>query len=237
MSNLEEDVDGLLDTDLTGDIETSLENPEDVSSNGIGDGESAMPETESDDPELDAIKARVREMEEEQLKLKAMQEEVEKQLMAGGGSPGMATKFPSQEEKLEADARSVYVGSVDYSATAEELEQHFNGCGAINRVTILCDKFTGHPKGFAYIEFNDKDSIDTAAALNDSLFKGRAIKVIAKRFNVPGVSSTNRGGRRGRAGFRGYSRPYGGGGYRPTFRGRGGGGGGYRPRRPWYTPY
>ena len=37
---------------------------------------------------------------------------------------------------------------VDYSATAEELEQHFHGCGAVNRVTILCDKFTGHPKGF-----------------------------------------------------------------------------------------
>lgn len=37
---------------------------------------------------------------------------------------------------------------VDYSATAEELEQHFHGCGAVNRVTILCDKFSGHPKGF-----------------------------------------------------------------------------------------
>lgn len=36
---------------------------------------------------------------------------------------------------------------VDYGATAEEIEQHFHGCGSVNRVTILCDKFTGHPKG------------------------------------------------------------------------------------------
>lgn len=36
---------------------------------------------------------------------------------------------------------------VDYGATAEELEAHFHGCGSINRVTILCDKFSGHPKG------------------------------------------------------------------------------------------
>lgn len=36
---------------------------------------------------------------------------------------------------------------VDYGATAEELEAHFHGCGSVNRVTILCDKFTGHPKG------------------------------------------------------------------------------------------
>lgn len=36
---------------------------------------------------------------------------------------------------------------VDYGATAEELEAHFHGCGSVNRVTILTDKFTGHPKG------------------------------------------------------------------------------------------
>ena len=38
---------------------------------------------------------------------------------------------------------------VDYSATAQELENHFHGCGSIHRVTILCDKFTGQPKGYA----------------------------------------------------------------------------------------
>ena len=37
---------------------------------------------------------------------------------------------------------------VDYSCTAEELEAHFHGCGSVSRVTILCDKFTGHPKGY-----------------------------------------------------------------------------------------
>jgi polyadenylate-binding protein 2 len=42
---------------------------------------------------------------------------------------------------------------VDYGATAEELEAHFHGCGAVNRVTILCDKFTGHPKGYDLLLF------------------------------------------------------------------------------------
>ena len=79
--------------------------------------------------------------------------------------------------KVEVDARSCYVGNVDYGATAEELEQHFHGCGSINRVTILCNKFDGNPKGFAYVEFTDKDSVDTAMALDDSLFWGRQIKV------------------------------------------------------------
>jgi polyadenylate-binding protein 2 len=128
------------------------------------------------DPELEAIKARVRQMEEEALKLKQMQNEVDQQMTSPGGTPAN-TPILSVEEKMEVDGRSVYVGSVDYGATAEELEQHFHGCGAINRVTILCNKFDGHPKGFAYVEFTDRDSVSTAMALDDSLFRGRQIKV------------------------------------------------------------
>merc|ERR1712036_34558 len=168
------------------------------------------------------IKARVRQMEEEAAKLKQMQSEVDKQMTSPGGSA--ASLNMSYEEKVEVDARSCYVGNVDYGATAEELEQHFHGCGSINRVTILCNKFDGNPKGFAYVEFTDKDSVDTAMALDDSLFRGRQIKVLPKRTNRPGISSTNRPPR-GRGGFRGGQRGYRGrGGFgamrRPRFRGR-----------------
>lgn len=103
------------------------------------------------------------------------------------------------------------------------MEEHFRGCGAIERVTILADRFTGHPKGlvfvvfnnlfllsFAYIEFTEVDGKQNALALNESLFLGRQIKVTEKRTNKPGISTTNRpprGRGRGRigrfAGFRG----------------------------------
>ncbi|KAK7114580.1 hypothetical protein V1264_000621 [Littorina saxatilis] len=174
-----------------------------------------------EDPELEAIKARVREMEEEAEKLKEMQSEVEKQMNLSSPTAAASAPFPSAEEKMEADARSVYVGNVDYGATAEELEQHFHGCGSVNRVTILCDKFTGHPKGFAYVEFADKDSVVTAMALDESLFRGRQIKVSPKRTNRPGISTTNRGrGGRGRGGFRGGRGGFSGfgGGYAPRAR-------------------
>ena len=42
---------------------------------------------------------------------------------------------------------SIYVGQVDYSATPEELLAHFEACGTVERVTIVCDKNTGRPKG------------------------------------------------------------------------------------------
>lgn len=66
---------------------------------------------------------------------------------------------------------------MDYEATPDELQSHFEACGTINRVTILCDKFTGLPKGYAYIEFADKDGAENALALDNSPFKGRQLKV------------------------------------------------------------
>lgn len=203
-----------------------MESADDVN-NSYGDDEIADPTV--DDPELEAIKQRVKEMEDEAEKLKVMQKEAEDQLK----SPVAATASQStSEDKGEIDARSVYVGNVDYSATAAELEQHFHGCGAVNRVTILCDKFTGHPKGFSYVEFADKDSVDNACSLTDSLFKGRQIKVNAKRTNIHGMSTTNRGGYRG--GGRGRSRGGFRGGFSPRARGRGA----YRSRRAqWFSPY
>merc|ERR1712179_791631 len=192
----------------------------------MGDGEES---NDMDDPELEAIKARVRAMEEESEKLRELQSEVDKQL-AVPTSPSAALNL-SFEEKMDVDSRSVYIGNVDYGATAEELEQHFHGCGSINRVTILCNKFDGNPKGFAYVEFTDKDSVDTAMALDDSLFRGRQIKVMPKRTNKPGISSSNRPPR-GRGGFRargGRGRGFGG-GYMRRPRG------GYRGRGH-YSPY
>ncbi|XP_076267197.1 polyadenylate-binding protein 2-like [Rhynchophorus ferrugineus] len=184
----------------------------------------------TDDPELDAIKERVKEMEEESEKLKQLQNEVDKQ-MNMWSSPGLTSGFKSLEEKMEVDKRSIYVGNVDYGATAEQLEQHFHGCGSIKRVAILCNKYNGHPKGFAYIEFADLDSVQTAMAMDESLFRGRSIKVMAKRTNRPGISSTNRPPR-GRGGYafrgtRGISRGSFYGGYKST----------RRPRRGYYTPY
>ncbi|XP_017961589.1 polyadenylate-binding protein 2 isoform X1 [Drosophila navojoa] len=185
------------------------------------------------DPELEAIKARVKEMEEEAEKIKQMQSEVDKQ-MAGGSTTGLATVPLSLEEKQEIDTRSVYVGNVDYGASAEELEAHFHGCGTINRVTILCNKADGHPKGFAYIEFGSKEYVETALAMNETLFRGRQIKVMSKRTNRPGLSTTNRFAR---GSFRGRGARVSRACCHSTFRGARRAIRGYRGRANYYAPY
>uniref|UniRef100_A0A8D2IZL6 PABPN1 like, cytoplasmic n=1 Tax=Varanus komodoensis TaxID=61221 RepID=A0A8D2IZL6_VARKO len=146
--------------------------------------------------ELEAIKAKVREMEKEDEWLQELQAEAKTFILRS--DPGVALGVQTAEEKIEVDQRSIYVGNVDYGGSAEELEAHFSACGQINRVTILCDKFSGHPKGYAYIEFADGASVKAAVRLDESTFRGRAIKVLPKRTNMPGISSTDRGRSQGR---------------------------------------
>ncbi|NXL48895.1 PABP2 protein, partial [Podilymbus podiceps] len=237
-------------------VEASWDVTEMAALQKAADGDSDLSHLEGDsaeelavpDPELEAIKARVREMEEEEERLKELQLEAESRLImsseAGAPAPPSARPpvsaglFPKMtEDKMEVDQRSIYVGNVDYGGTAEELESHFNSCGQINRVTILCDKFSGHPKGYAYIEFEEKSSVKAAVELDESVFRGRVIKVLPKRTNMPGISTTDRGGYRGRfqawgglAQRGGYYR-----GQHPRVRGRT-----YRGRArllPWYFPY
>ncbi|KVI03162.1 Nucleotide-binding, alpha-beta plait [Cynara cardunculus var. scolymus] len=113
------------------------------------------------------------------------------------------------------------IEKVDYACTPEEVQQHFQSCGTVNRVTILTDKF-GQPKGFAYVEFLEVEAVQEALALNESELHGRQLKVtissflplmkklqvMAKRTNVPGMKQYR--GRRFNPymGYRGFRRPY-----------------------------
>ena len=81
------------------------------------------------------MKQRVQQMEEEANQLRQMQQNLD------------VERGDLRENREDVDARSVFVGNVDYGASPEEIQAHFQSCGSINRVTILLDKFTGHPKG------------------------------------------------------------------------------------------
>lgn len=190
-----EDVEGDMETDLDGHLDERVGKAEDV----VGDDAAAK--------ELEEMKKRLKEMEEEAAALRDMQAKVEKEM---GVVQDPASAAAQQQGKEEADARSVFVGNVDYSCTPEEVQQHFQSCGTVNRVTILTDKF-GQPKGYAYVEFLEVEAVQNALLLNESELHGRPLKVSAKRTNVPGMKQMR--GRR----------------FNPYF--------GYRPRRPFLPPY
>ncbi|KAF2142329.1 uncharacterized protein K452DRAFT_308023 [Aplosporella prunicola CBS 121167] len=241
-----------------------------------------VPEEDGNDEEdIAAMKKRVQEMEAEAAKLREMQASLDQQ------------STDLRENKEDIDARSVFVGNVDYGASPEEIQAHFQSCGSINRVTILLDKFTGHPKGiawdveraapsafprrrappvppseaaflalffsvsitersslpgkscaarvgtlmgvcrYAYVEFTEPSLVAQALVLNESVFRGRNLKVVPKRTNLPGMTrGRGRGGMRGGGGRGGFGR----GGYGAPAP-RGGYRGGYRPRGRGYAPY
>ncbi|XP_016486829.1 polyadenylate-binding protein 2-like isoform X1 [Nicotiana tabacum] len=132
--------------------------------------------------ELDDMKKRLKEMEDEAVALREMQAKVEKEM----GSVQDPAASANQANREEVDARSIFVGNVDYSCTPEEVQQHFQACGTVNRVTIRTNKF-GQPKGYAYVEFLETEAVQEALLLNESELHGRQLKVSAKRTNVPGM--------------------------------------------------
>ncbi|KAG9190522.1 RNA-binding domain-containing protein [Alternaria panax] len=177
-------------------------------------------EDPNEEEEISAMRRRVQEMEEEAQKLRQMQSETDLE------------RHEMRESKEDVDARSVFVGNVDYGASPEEIQAHFQSIGSINRVTILLDKFTGHPKGYAYVEFTEPHLVNEALVLDNSQFRSRNLKVVPKRTNLPGMTRGGRGGGRGgpRGGYGGRGSPYGRGGYGGGYGGGGGAprGGGYR---------
>ena len=44
----------------------------------------------------------------------------------------------------------IYVGSLSYDVTEEELRQEFLVFGKVESVSIITDKYSGRPKGFAF---------------------------------------------------------------------------------------
>lgn len=164
-------------------------------------------------------------------KLKQAQETQKETAEITSPAPAAGGGEADELKRIESDQRSIYIGNVNYTATDDDLLELFAACGEIERVKIGVDKWTKKPKGFAYMEFKEKDSVELAITLDGEMLKDRPIKVSHKRTNDAGHSSKRRlsgGGGRSRGGRRGGRR--GGsyrGGYRGGRRGRGRGGYGY----------
>ncbi|CAG8563979.1 1872_t:CDS:2 [Paraglomus occultum] len=73
--------------------------------------------------------------------------------------------------------RSVFIGSLPFDAQEEQLWEHFNGCGEIESVRIVRDRKTNFGKGFAYVQFKDRASVNLALMLHDSELGNRKIRV------------------------------------------------------------
>lgn len=116
----------------------------------------------------------------------------------------------------------LYVGNLPWSATREQLAELFGQYGQVEDSFIPTDRETGRPRGFGFVTLESNAAKNAAAALNNTEYQGRTIRV--NEAAPPGEGGSRRGGYGGGGG--GYNSGGGGGGYG----GRGGGGyggGGY----------
>lgn len=83
----------------------------------------------------------------------------------------------SNADKKPSSKKSVFVGNLPHSVDDEAVWMLFGSCGAITSVRIIRDKVTGSGKGFGYVTFKDRSSLELALQLNGSDCGGRPVRV------------------------------------------------------------
>ena len=115
-------------------------------------------------------------------------------------------------------AMNLYVGNMAFSTTEDTLRQLFSQFGTVTKASLVMDRETGRPRGFAFVEMSEggQAAID---ALNGRDLDGRALTV---------NEAKPRESRGGGGGGGGYGGGGGGGGYGGDGGGRSGGSSGGR---------
>lgn len=75
-------------------------------------------------------------------------------------------------------ATKLFVGSLPYSVTDDDLSQLFSDFGTVASAKVIFDRETNRSKGFGFVEFENDDEAKAAIdALNNKEVQGRTIVV------------------------------------------------------------
>ena len=93
-------------------------------------------------------------------------------------------------------SKKLYVGNLPYSVTDTALREMFTPLGEVSSVSIITDRDTGRPKGFAFVEMADDAAATQAISqINGKTLESRTITVAEARPQAP--RSGSGGGRSG----------------------------------------
>lgn len=75
-------------------------------------------------------------------------------------------------------SRKLYVGNLPLATTESDLRRLFERFGEVDRVSLVNDRETGLPRGFAFVEMAELGAADSAALdLQGHRIGGRALRV------------------------------------------------------------
>jgi len=89
-------------------------------------------------------------------------------------------------------SKKLYVGNLPFNATEDDLTQLFSQHGEVASVSVITDRETGRPRGFAFVEMNS-GAEEAIRALNETEYGGRNLRVNEARPRED--SGGGRGGR------------------------------------------
>jgi cold-inducible RNA-binding protein len=84
----------------------------------------------------------------------------------------------AQAQETTTMGRKLYVGNLSYHTGEAELQALFGQIGEVDTVSIVTDRATGQPRGFAFVEMrNDADAQRAITELNEREHDGRRLTV------------------------------------------------------------
>jgi len=91
----------------------------------------------------------------------------------------------------------VYIGNLSFDTTENRLQELFEKHGEVTSISVVTDRQTGRPRGFAFVEMaTDEAAAAAIAALNGQEVDGRQLNVAEARPPKPRGGDRDRRDRR-----------------------------------------
>ncbi len=86
----------------------------------------------------------------------------------------------------------LYVGNLPFAAAEEALRALFTEYGTVQTLSLVNDRETGIPRGFAFVEMSSSDAARAMQGLNGRDFGGRPLNVNEAQAHEQGGSGHSR---------------------------------------------
>jgi len=93
---------------------------------------------------------------------------------------------------------NIFLGNLARDVTEEDIRAEFVVFGEVTSISIIKDKYSGQPRGFAFVEMaNNEEGEAAIAGLKGKMLKERTLDISRPRDNKGGKSYGGGGGRFG----------------------------------------
>jgi RNA recognition motif-containing protein len=99
-------------------------------------------------------------------------------LVSRASAATIYSSFLSTDKREEIMSNKLFVGSISYGATEDQLKELFSSAGTVQSAKIITDRESNRSKGFGFVEMSSEEEAQKAVKeLNGKELDGRPIVV------------------------------------------------------------